>query len=58
MPKNGDDFFRREPELWVPRPRPSRAFGVGFVLWFVFCGAVGLGSLGVLIWAIITWITS
>lgn len=40
---------------------PHRGWGVGFVLWFLFCALAAVAVLGVIIWAVIrlvTWVTS
>lgn len=29
------------------------AFSIVFVAWFVFCALIGLGTLGVVVWAVI-----
>lgn len=37
-----------------PRTRESRrGWGCGFALWFAFCLMLGLGFLGVVVWAIV-----
>lgn len=42
----------RRPEP-VIRSKAVTGVGCGFILWFIFCAALGLGLLGVIVWAII-----
>ena len=51
------DDFERDASRMRKAVRPSLGARIAFAAWFAFCALVGLGFLGVIVWAVIALVT-